>query len=216
MERIKMERILGLVDASFAIVMTIMVLEVNWPHEASWQVIWETRHGLISYATSFLMIFTLWRSFNIDFARVKTVDNKSINGYGLVLFFASILPFATGYYVENIDTRIGASVYAISFMLLSISVYYFYYRVEKANPDDKEIYDDTEPDLRDLGMVFGTILGFIFVWFAPNLVLWIQLIIVLIFNISEETFPIVGMHLRELFADSKKTVKAKKSGKPGK
>lgn len=203
-ERIKMERLFGLLDASFAIVMTILVLEVNWPHEPTLEGIWGIRYDLVAYATSFLMIFSIWRSFNLDFARVKTISNRAINGFGFTLFFASILPFATGYYVENIETRIGAIVYAVSFLVLTIAIYYFYYQVEKSNPNDEQIYDDTEPDIRDLIMVIINTLIFIVIWFKPSFILWMQVIVVLAFNISEETFPFFGIHLRELFGKTRK------------
>jgi uncharacterized membrane protein len=198
-QRVKMERLFAFLDATVAIIMTILVLEIKWPHEPTLEGFWHIRYSLLAYAVSFLIVFSVWRGSNLDFANVKTVGRKSINALGFMLFVMSITPFTTNFYVEHMDKFAPTLAYSITFALFSFTAFKFYAAVQKDNPNDNQIYDDTEPDLRDLVVIVGTIAGFLIIFVRPEWVLWSQILVSTVYNIPEQRFPWIGIHVHDLF-----------------
>ena len=98
----KFARIDGLSDGIFAIVMTLLIIEIRVPefHEhISNQQLWESLKELsalfLSYTLSFALLFTYWRAHYFVLAIAKNLNVRLTNYNALFLFFIGLLPFST-------------------------------------------------------------------------------------------------------------------------
>lgn len=112
-------RIEALTDGIYAVAMTLLVLELKFPHGAEFasgdQFHAELLHllpKLIAWLISFFILATFWISHHRAFHFVKRVDVKLlwINLFGLL--FASFLPFAASLVGEHAGFFVAQAIYA--------------------------------------------------------------------------------------------------------
>src|SRR5213595_2890727 len=93
-------------DAVFAVIVTIMVLELRAPEEPAFSALWPLWPTLISYAASYLFIAIIWINHHYlwRFVGPPTLGLIWINF--VHLFMVSLLPFATAWIAR---TRLASS-----------------------------------------------------------------------------------------------------------
>src|ERR1041385_3390693 len=95
-------RLHALADGIFAIVMTLMVLELKLPslHGSSnhelWQALLDQKAIFISYFISFAVLFIYWRAHNfVITVFAKSIDINLLTMNGIFLFLVGLIPFTT-------------------------------------------------------------------------------------------------------------------------
>jgi uncharacterized membrane protein len=91
------ERLAAYSDAVFAVIVTIMVLELKAPEQATFSALWPLWPTVISYVVSYLFIAIIWinHHYLMRFAGPPTLGLMWINF--VHLFLVSLLPFATAW-----------------------------------------------------------------------------------------------------------------------
>jgi uncharacterized membrane protein len=84
-------------DAVFAVIVTIMVLELRAPEEASFAALWPLWPTVISYAVSYLFIAIIWINHHHLMRFVSAPTLGLIWTNFVHLFLVSLLPFATAW-----------------------------------------------------------------------------------------------------------------------
>ena len=100
-------------DGVIAIIITIMVLELKVPHSTNWEDIKSLIPLLISYVISFIMIGIYWGNHHHLLHAVTHVNSKMIWANLHLLFWLSLVPFATAWMGETSFDKITVAVYAI-------------------------------------------------------------------------------------------------------
>ncbi len=108
-------------DGVLAIIITIMVLELKVPHNPTWQTYLDAFPIFISYGLSFVLVGLYWSTHHHLFHLAQKVDNKVLWMNMLVLFWQSLIPFATSTMGENKFTSTTVMVYAFVLAMCSIS-----------------------------------------------------------------------------------------------
>src|ERR1700754_4164965 len=105
-EKITAERLSAFSDAVFAVIVTIMVLELEAPEEPTFAALLGLWPTAISYAVSYLFIAIIWinHHYLMRFVRAPTLGLIWINFAHL--FLVSLLPFATAWVAR---TQLAAS-----------------------------------------------------------------------------------------------------------
>jgi len=88
-------RIDALTDGIIAIIITIMVLEMNTPHEASWKALAGLLPVFVSYILSYISIGIYWGNHHHIMQTLPLVNSKIIWANFALLFFLSLVPFTT-------------------------------------------------------------------------------------------------------------------------
>ncbi len=88
-------------DALFAIIITIMVLELKAPHGAAPEDLLDLWPTFLSYVLSFLTLAVYWMNHHKLLHMAKRADNAVLWANNLLLFCVSLVPFATAYMGEN-------------------------------------------------------------------------------------------------------------------
>src|SRR5690349_21110636 len=111
-------------DGVLAIIITIMVLELKVPHTAAWAELLHLWPVFISYLLSFIFIAIYWGNHHHLFHAVKHVDPGIIWTNAQLLFWLSLIPFATAWMGENRFEANTVVVYAVLLELCALSYYF--------------------------------------------------------------------------------------------
>jgi uncharacterized membrane protein len=139
-EKIGADRLSGFSDGVFAVIVTVMVLELRAPDQATFAALLPLWPTAISYAVSYLFIAVIWinHHYLMQFVNVPTLKLMWINFAHL--FMVSLLPFATAWVSR---TRLGSSpvmFYAGVFVCVDIA-YNAFEREVLSRADDMQVSD---------------------------------------------------------------------------
>ncbi len=88
-------------DGVLAIIITIMVLEIKVPQDASWASLRSLTPVFVSYVISFLLVGIYWGNHHHLLHTVKRITSGMLLANLHLLFWLSLVPFATGWLGEN-------------------------------------------------------------------------------------------------------------------
>jgi len=108
-------------DGLLAIIITIMVLEMKVPKGGSLQSLEPLIPNFVSYFLSFLFIGTYWGNHHHLLHTVKKVSAGIMLANLNLLFWLSLVPFATGWMGENNFKATTVAVYAVLLCVCGIS-----------------------------------------------------------------------------------------------
>ena len=110
-------------DGVLAIVITIMVLELKPPHDATFGALKAVLPVFLSYILSFVYIGIYWNNHHHLFHATHSVSAGILWGNLHLLFWLSLFPFVTAWMGENRVAPAPAAVYG--FVLLMAAVAYY-------------------------------------------------------------------------------------------
>ena len=117
------QRLEAFSDGVLAIVLTIMVLEIKVPHGADFAALKPLLPVVLSYVLSFIYIGIYWNNHHMMLASTSRVSGGVLWANLHLLFWLSLVPFATGWMGENHFAPATLAVYGA--MLLLAGVAYF-------------------------------------------------------------------------------------------
>jgi uncharacterized membrane protein len=100
-------------DGVLAIIITIMVLELRVPHGADLATLQPLIPVLVSYILSFTYIGIYWNNHHHMFMVAGTVNAKVLWANMHLLFWLSLVPFATGWMGENHFAALPVALYGV-------------------------------------------------------------------------------------------------------
>ncbi len=108
-------------DGVLAIIITIMVLELKVPHGDSLAALRPILPTFLTYILSFTYIGIYWNNHHHLLKAVKRVTPRVMWSNLLLLFWLSLVPFATGWLGENHSAVIPTMLYGVILVLAAIS-----------------------------------------------------------------------------------------------
>ena len=123
-------------DAVIAIIITIMVLELKVPHEASFDALMKLWPVFLSYAVSFILLGIYWGNHHHLIHTIKEVRGGIIWANLHLLFWLSLVPFATAWMGENHFAKNTVAVYALLCDICGIAYYILLMIIKDYNRDN--------------------------------------------------------------------------------
>jgi uncharacterized membrane protein len=123
-------------DGVIAIIITIMVLELKIPHDASWHALKELWPVFLCYIVSFTNLGIYWGAHHHLLHTIKEVKGGILWANLHLLFWLSLMPFATAWMGENHFERNTVMVYALLFTLCGIAYYLLLMVIKNCNQDN--------------------------------------------------------------------------------
>lgn len=121
------ERIVAFSDGVIAIIITLMILDIHFPHishETASNEVWVALSNMfpqiIAYAVSFYGLGIFWINHHHFFHMIKHSDRNLLWLNLNLLFWLSLIPLPTSYLAEHYDSAIATTLYG-SVMLISHS-----------------------------------------------------------------------------------------------
>jgi TMEM175 potassium channel family protein len=120
-------RIAALVDGTFAVAMTLLVLDLKLPEGVKtgndvevWRQLLELQGRFTTYALSFIVLGTYWIGHHSLFHFVRRVSRGLLWLNLIFLLFATLLPFSTNLLADRRQLHIPVAFYGTNLLLLSL------------------------------------------------------------------------------------------------
>lgn len=120
-------------DGVLAILITIMVLELHKPEEPTWHGLSQVKGSLGWYLLSFMNLGSYWNSHHHLFLAVDRISGSVLWANLNLLFWLSLVPFATAWAGESGLAPVPTTVYGVIQLLCGISIYILVRRLIAAN-----------------------------------------------------------------------------------
>ncbi|HEY0701740.1 MAG TPA: TMEM175 family protein [Candidatus Acidoferrales bacterium] len=133
------ERLAAFSDGVIAVIITIMVLELKPPHDASFASLRELWPTFLSYVISYLFVGVVWVNHHHLLRYVERVCPLVIWANLLFLFFVSLIPFLTAYLAENRLNSFTTALYSFECVLINLSFHYLQGTVVREFGDDPRL-----------------------------------------------------------------------------
>ena len=110
-------------DGVIAIIITIMVLEMKVPHGESLQALRPLIPVFLSYTLSFVYLGIYWNNHHHMLHTVHKVTGPMLWANLHLLFWLSLVPFATGWMGENHFSSMPSALYGVVLLMAAIAYY---------------------------------------------------------------------------------------------
>jgi uncharacterized membrane protein len=110
-------------DGVIAILITVMVLELHVPHGTTWGDLHDSVPTLLTYVLSFVYLGIYWNNHHHMLMLTERINGLVLWANLHLLFWLSLVPFATGWMGENHFAKVPASAYGI--VLLGAALAYY-------------------------------------------------------------------------------------------
>jgi uncharacterized membrane protein len=117
------ERLAAFSDGVIAIIITIMVLEMKAPHDAGYEALAAVAPVFLSYVLSFLYLAIYWNNHHHLLLTVERVDGAILWANMHLLFWLSLIPFATAWMGENQFAAAPVAIYGVALIAAAIAYY---------------------------------------------------------------------------------------------
>jgi uncharacterized membrane protein len=157
-------------DGVVAIIITIMVLEMKIPETdelADLKKLWPV---FLSYILSFVNIGLYWNNHHHLFQAVEKIDGRVLWANTHLLFWLSLVPFATGWMGEHHFTLWPIALYGVVLMMAGVA-YYFLVRSLMAIPGNSKIAKAIGNDRKGKLSVLLYIVAIPLAFVSPNITL---------------------------------------------
>jgi uncharacterized membrane protein len=115
------ERVNAFSDGVFAIIITIMILELKKPENATFHALLQLWPTWISYAVSYLFIAIVWINHHYLLKHATQVSLKLMWANFGHLFSISLIPFLTVWVAETELAPVPVAMYAFTFFLVNVT-----------------------------------------------------------------------------------------------
>jgi uncharacterized membrane protein len=115
------DRLVAFSDGVLAVVITIMVLELKAPHDASLGALAAVAPTFLAYLISFIYIGIYWNNHHHLFTLVSDVRGAVLWANLHLLFWLSLIPFTTSWLGEHPASPAPAAVYGLSLLMPAIA-----------------------------------------------------------------------------------------------
>lgn len=129
------ERLIAFTDAVLAIIMTILVLELERPNPISWQALWDLRTNFFAYTISFFWLGTMWVNLHRSWDVVDKINTNLVWSSIVLLFFSSLFPYTTDLVSTDFNNSVAQSFYGVIVLLVTACNAWMYHELYKLNPD---------------------------------------------------------------------------------
>jgi uncharacterized membrane protein len=173
------ERLVAFSDGVIAIIITIMVLELKVPHDASLAALAAVTPLFLSYVLSFVYVAIYWNNHHHFFQMVREVDGLVLWANMHLLFWLSLVPFATGWMGENHFAPVPTATYGVALLMPALAWYGMQWAIIRVQGRDsalaRAIGRDWKGKLSPLLYLAGVLLAFIDVRIAAAIYVLIAL-----------------------------------------
>ena len=154
-------------DAVIAIIMTIMVLELVPPHGTELTDLVPLWPKFLSYVMSFAYLAIYWNNHHHLLQAAKTVSGRVLWANMLLLFWLSLVPFATTWMGENHFASQPVALYGAVLIMAAFSYYFLVRALIRAPGQASTIREVMDNDRKGKASPFFYAIAILMAPFVP-------------------------------------------------
>lgn len=179
-------RLEAFTDAVIAIVMTILVLELHQPTTDTLAGLAGVEKKLFIYIVSFVMLAIYWNNHHHMFQLVKTIDGRVLWANNFFIFTLTLVPFATAWVGDFIDSLVPQITYGLMVLLANISYLVLTRELVRINGSDSTLSELFQRYNKSYISILLNILGLLLGWLVhPYFVLLVNIGILIMWIIPD-------------------------------
>ena len=148
-------------DAVLAIIITVLVLKLSQPSEATFGAILNLNMRYMTYFMCFLIIFTTWYNDHLLFMLVDEIDNAVVMVYGILIFLISVLPYFASWVSLHPTSVPAETMFGLLFLAVNVCYTLSTYLIVRANPYNEKLKGINLKDYRRYVPVIIILVGFL-------------------------------------------------------
>jgi uncharacterized membrane protein len=117
------DRLVAFSDGVIAVIITIMVLDLKAPQDASLSALAQTTPLFLIYVLSFVNVAIFWNNHHHFFQLVRRVSGGILWANLHLLFWLSLIPFTTSWMGEHHTAPVPTAVYGVNLLLSAMAWY---------------------------------------------------------------------------------------------
>ena len=181
----KSNRLEAFSDGVLAIIITIMVLEMKAPENATLESLVGVIPVFLSYVVSFIYIGTYWNNHHHLLQVTERVNGKVLWANLHLLFWLSLIPFATSWVGENHVEAIPVALYGFVLLMSAIAYTLFQNRLIQSHSKDFALRKIASRSKKGLASLLLYILGIVLSLIMPWLGIFCYVLVLAIWFIPE-------------------------------
>lgn len=149
------ERLMAFTDAVLAIIMTILVLELEKPDAATFAALWALKENFFAYALSFFWLGTMWVNLHNEWHDINQISKAVVWWSVILLFFSSLIPYAIRFVNVDYNSGVTQGFYGIMVLLVTFANVGLSRALEKANHHEEAVKSDIANSRKRLYLDIG-------------------------------------------------------------
>jgi uncharacterized membrane protein len=129
-------RIEAFSDGVIAVIITITVLDLKMPNDASLETLLQLRALFLTYLLSFIVVAIMWVNHHHMMHLAKHASAKLLWANNNLLFWMSLIPFTTAYLGHHISSPVAVATYGTVLTLCAFSFTLLRHVVNQFHLDD--------------------------------------------------------------------------------
>ena len=126
-------------DGVIAVIVTIMVLELKAPENGDLGALLKLKLPLLNYFLSFLVVAIFWVNHRVILGLVRHVDPPVLWWNNALLFWMSLIPFATAYMGQSNAAPLSVAVYGGLFAITASAFALLRYAIAQQHKEDTKL-----------------------------------------------------------------------------
>jgi uncharacterized membrane protein len=175
-------------DGVLAIIITIMVLELKVPHSDSWASLKPLLASFVSYILSFIYIGIYWNNHHHMLHATTKVNGSVLWANAHLLFWLSLVPFATDWMGENHFTKVPVILYGIILLMAGVAYYILAHCLTDLHGKDSAFSKALGRDKKGILSVVFYIIGILLCFLHPLLGFGIYTIVAIMWFVPDKRF----------------------------
>jgi uncharacterized membrane protein len=172
-------------DGVIAILITIMVLELRVPEGADWSALRGQAPIFLSYVLSFIFLGIYWNNHHHLFQVAKQVNGSVLWANLHLLFWLSLISFATDWMGENNFAQLPVALYGLVLWMSGLAYYILTRALVALHGRDSLIATALGNRVKEIGSLVAYTLAILFAFLDPAISLWIYAFVALIWLIPD-------------------------------
>lgn len=154
-------------DGVLAIIITIMVLALPTPHEASPAALYALSHKFLCYVLSFVMVGIYWNNHHHLLSAVKRPTGRIMWANTHLLFWLTLIPFATSWMGENHFGKWTVSFYGFIMAMAGIAYFILSKSIVRHHGEESALAREIGRDIKGKLSVLAYAVGMAAAFYIP-------------------------------------------------
>ena len=164
-------------DGVIAILITIMVLELTVPHSTDFAALQELLPVFLSYLLSFVFLGIYWNNHHHLFQVAKHVNGNVLWANLHLLFWLSLIPFATAWMGENNFAQLPIALYGVVLWMSGLAYYILTRTLIQLHGNDSLLATALGRKVKEIASLVFYTLAIIFSFISPAVTLAIYVFV---------------------------------------